>query len=357
MPATNLPKTICLALQGGGAHAAFGWGVLDRLLDDVAAGRLRIVAISGTSGGALNGAACGAGLNESAAQARRSLSQLWELVAGSSYWFPALNWPTSATDSPREWNVDYNPYVIVQGMAQQVSSPYLMPWLRDEIGKIMDTVIGDYDLLRYPTENAPRVFVAATNVNRTSLRIFGPPDLSSSAPLMASTCFPTLFEAVEIDGEFYWDGGYMANPALDPLLDFGDDLLTILIDPLVIKGPPKLPRQIVNRINELSFGASWVQAVRQIELVNDLIAKGLLTGSGYTEKRFHVISDDALMNEIGAASKDTPSLAFFSALREAGSRAADRWIDAHFDDIGVKSSFNLNDEVKRRIKGAPYAAQ
>ncbi|CAN7795071.1 patatin-like phospholipase family protein [Paraburkholderia hospita] len=355
MPAKDAPKTVCLALQGGGAHAAFGWGALDRLLDEVAAGRLRIVAISGTSGGALNGAACTAGLNQSAAQARQRLTQLWESVAGKSYWSPALNWPLAASHSPREWNVDYNPFVIVQGMAQQVSSPYLTPWLRDEIGTIMDAVIGDYGLLQHPDGQAPQLFVAATNVTRTSLRIFGPPDLASSAPLMASTCFPTLFEAVEIDGEFYWDGGYMANPALDPLLAHGDDLLTVLIDPLVIDGPPTWPRQIVNRINEVSFGASWVLAVRQIGLVNDLIVRGLLTGGGYTQKRFQVIRDDAPMNEIGAASKDTPSLAFFRALRDAGARAADRWVEAHFDDIGVRSSFDLDDEVKQRLKGTRQA--
>ncbi|MGF6970661.1 NTE family protein [Paraburkholderia sp. WC7.3g] len=355
MPANDPPKTVCLALQGGGAHAAFGWGALDRLLDEVEAGRLRIVAISGTSGGALNGAACTAGLNRSTAHARASLTQLWELVAGNSHWSPVLNWPVSTFHSPREWNVDYNPFVIVQGMAQQVSSPYLAPWLRDQIGTIMDTVIGDYGLLQQPDGQAPQLFVAATNVNRTALRIFGPPDLSSSAPLMASTCFPTLFEAVEIDGEFYWDGGYMANPALDPLLAHGDDLLTVLIDPLVTDGPPTWPRQIVNRINEVSFGASWVLAVRQIGLVNDLIARGFLTGGGYTQKRLHVIRDDALMNEIGAASKDTPSLAFFRALREAGVHAADRWIEAHFDDIGVKSSFDLDDEVKKRLKGTQQA--
>jgi NTE family protein len=256
------------------------------LLDEVAAGRLRIVAISGTSGGALNGAACTAGLNRSVAHARISLTQMWELVAGNSYWSPALNWPVSAFHSPREWNVDNNPFVIAQGMAQQISSPYLTPWLGDQIGTIMDTVIGDYGLLQQPKGEAPQLYVAATNVNRTALRIFCPPDFTSSAPLMASTCFPTLFEAVEVDSEFYWDGGYMANPALDPLLGHGDDLLTVLIDPLVIDGLPTWPRQIVNRINAVSFGASWVLAVRQIGLVNDLITKGFLTGGGYTHKRF-----------------------------------------------------------------------
>ena len=355
MQVNTTPKTICLALQGGGAHAAFGWGVLDRLLNEVEAGRLRIAAISGTSGGALNGAACTAGLNRSAAGARKSLQQLWELVAETSFWSPAFNWPVSTFDSPREWNVDYNPLVIAQDMAQQMSSPYLTPWLRNQIGTIMDTVIGNYELLQEPQGEAPHLYVAATNVNSTALRIFGPPDLTSSAPLMASTCFPTLFEAVQIDHEYYWDGGYMANPALDPLLAHGDDLLTVLIDPLVVDGPPTLPRQIVNRINEVSFGASWVLAVRQIALVNDLIAKGALKGGGYTQKRFHVIRDDALMNEIGAASKNTPSLAFFRTLRDAGTRAADGWVAAHFDDVGVRSSFDIDNEVKKRLKGTGLA--
>lgn len=198
-------RTIGLALQGGGAHAAFTWGVLDRLLDEVAEvakGGLLIKAISGTSGGALNGAACAYGLRDNAAQAKRLLGQLWNAVGAWSSWYPFLfNPPTAELGSPRRWNVDANPFVIGQGMPEQVSSPYLTPWLPDPIGPIMEQVIPDFGRLNQHHDDAPDLYVAATNVNRTALRIFGPGEITAKA-LMASACYPTLFQAVETGGEF-----------------------------------------------------------------------------------------------------------------------------------------------------------
>ncbi|HXZ09792.1 MAG TPA: patatin-like phospholipase family protein, partial [Paraburkholderia sp.] len=208
-------------------------------------------------------------------------------------------------------------------------------------------------------------YVAATNVNRTALRIFGPGDLGIK-PLLASTCYPTLFRAVEIDGEFYWDGGYMANPALRPLVDSensADDILSILIDPLSVKhGPPAMPRQIVNRINEVSFGASWVTEVRQIELINKLIREGVISqstpaGKQYREKRLHVIEAENYMEEIGAASKNTPSNGFFQALKKKGWDAANTWMKEHFADVGVKSTFDIETKVNNRLRGTDAAVK
>jgi NTE family protein len=351
MPMNDTKKTVCLALQGGGAHAAFTWGVLDRLLDEVALDRLQIAAISGASGGALNGAALAQGLNANPEAAKRLLTRLWDTVAAKSLWLPALNHIFAGKRTASHWNVDSNPLVIALDMVQQVNSPYFTPWLHNPIGPIMEEIIPDFAALNSTKSRGPKIYVSATNVNRTALRIFGPGDINAKV-LMASTCYPTLFEAVEIDGEFYWDGGYMANPALRPLLDWGDDLLTILIDPLDIEdGPPKMPRQIVNRINEVSFGASWVTEMRQIALINDLIARGVLRGGNYTQKRFHVIRNDKWMEEIGAASKNTPSREFFYVLREVGRQAGHEWIQRHFADLGVKSSFDVDSEVKGRLNG------
>ncbi|MFM0268683.1 patatin-like phospholipase family protein [Paraburkholderia sediminicola] len=358
MPDTGTRRTIGLALQGGGAHAAFTWGVLDRLLDEVANGGLFIKAISGTSGGALNGAACAYGLRDNAAEAKRLIERLWNAVGARSSWYPFIfNSPTAELDLPRRWNVDANLFVIGQGMLEQIGSPYLTPWLQDPIGSIMEQVIPDFGRLNEHKDDAPDLYVAATNVNRMALRIFGPGEITSRA-LMASTCYPTLFQAVEIDGEFYWDGGYMANPALNPLVDSVNDLLTVLIDPLRVEhGPPKLPQQIVNRINEVSFGSSWVTEVRQIELINQFIRDGVIpleapNGKTYAEKRFHVIRADDFMEEIGAASKSTPSPGFFLALREAGWKAGNAWVQDHLGDVGVKSSFDVDTEVKRRLTGS-----
>jgi NTE family protein len=357
MAETERIPTVGLALQGGGAHAAFTWGVLDRLLDEVAQEKLFIRAISGTSGGALNGAACAYGLNESVPEAKRALEQLWTLVGASSYWHPFYNLPTELLNSPWRWNVNFNPLVIVQGMLQQIGSPYATPWLSNPIGPIMEKVIPDFGLINQHKAIAPELYVAATNVNLTALRIFGPTEITAKV-LMASACFPTLFEAVEIDGEFYWDGGYMANPALDPLVDSVDDILSVLIDPLFVQhGPPRFPGQILNRINELSFGASWVAEVRQIELINELSVENTLVhhGKPYLRKRFHVIRADRFMEEIGAASKSTPSIELFRALRDAGSAAADSWVHECLPSVGKTSTFDLEKVVKSRLKGSPSA--
>jgi len=366
MSTNGSKKTIGLALQGGGAHAAFTWGVLDRLLDEVANGTLEIRAISGSSGGALNGAACAYGLRERPAEPKRLLEKLWNAVGARSLWYPLLfNSPTAELDSAARWNVDCNPFVIGQGMLQQVTSPYLTPWLQDPIEAIMKDVIPDESLLNRSVPNAPDLYVAATNVNRTALRIFGPGELGIKA-LLASTCYPTLFRAVEINGEFYWDGGYMANPALRPLVNrenSADDVLSVLIDPLHVKhGPPAMPRQIVNRINEVSFGASWVTEIRQIELINKLIRENVISqgtpeGKRYREKRLHVIEAENYMEEIGAASKNTPSREFFLALRKKGWEAANTWMKDHFADVGVKSTFDIEKKVKNRLKGTAEAVQ
>jgi NTE family protein len=164
---------------------------------------------------------------------------------------------------------------------------------------------------------------------------------------MASTCLPTLFRAVEIDGAYYWDGGYMGNPALNPLVDCADDLLTVLIDPLDVAGePPKNPRQIVNRINEVSFNSSWVWEMRQIELINQLLNKGFLQGSKYTPKRFHLIRNDRFMESIGAASRD-----FVYELRDIGRECADKWVSMYLKDVGTKSSLDVEKEVALRLRG------
>jgi NTE family protein len=244
--------------------------------------------------------------------------------------------------------VDLNPFVIAQGMLQQISSPYATPWAVNPIGPIMEKVIPDFGAINQHNESAPELYIAATNVDLTALRIFGPTEITAKV-LMASACLPTLFEAVEIDGEFYWDGGYMANPALNPLVDHVDDILSVLIDPLVVKrGPPTLPRQIVNRINE----------VRQIELMNELVAENTTVvhhGKAYTTKRFHVIQAEHLMEEIGAASKDTPCIELFLALRKAGWTAADGWVHECLPSVGKTSTFDLNKLVKSRLEGSPSA--
>jgi NTE family protein len=349
-------KTVAIGLQGGGSHSAFAWGVLDALLDKVAAGQLNISAISGASGGALNGALCAYGLLKGPEEAKRLLEQFWIAVSDQSLWPENPLRAMLPEDSPRRWNVDWDPLAIGFGMAEQITSPYWNPWGRHDIlGPLLAKIIPDFGTLGAPHSSAPRLFVSATAVDRTALRIFGPEEITVDV-LLASACLPTSFRAVEIGGTPYWDGGYLANPALDPLLDHADDLLTILIDPLDVKeGPPKTPRQIVNRINEVSFNASWVMEIRQIELINKLLRQGHLRGSKYQEKRFHLINNDDFMEGIGATSKIVPSRDFLLALRETGRQTATQWIANNFEKLGVASSLNVDGEVALRLDGSPGA--
>jgi len=354
----NVHKTAGLGLQGGGSHSAFTWGVLDRLLDEVENGNLSIAAISGTSGGALNGAVCAYGLMDGPKEAKRLLKALWDAVSSKSLWPVDFYRTLLPKDSPARWNVDWSPIAIGLGMAEQIYSPYWNPWLGNVIGQVIEEVIPDLDRLNAPNRNGPKLFVCATNVNKTALRIFkaGGKTRGEITPktLMASTCQPTLFRAVEIDGAYYWDGGYLGNPALNPLVDSADDLLTVLIDPLDVAGePPKDPRQIVNRINEVSFTASWVLEMRQIELINQLLNKGLLEGSKYAPKRFHLIRNDRFMENIGTASKRNPSRDFVYELRDVGRKCAHEWVFRHLDDVGKKSSFDVEKEVALRLRGLP----
>ena len=354
----NGHKMVGLGLQGGGSHSAFTWGVLDRLLDEVEKGNLSIPAISGTSGGALNGAVCAYGLMDGPKKAKRLLKALWDAISSKSLWPVEPYRMLLPKDSPERWNVDWSPIAIGLGMAEQIWSPYWNPWLWNVIGQVIEEVIPDLDRLNAPHRNGPKLFVCATNVNKTALRIFkaGGESRGEITPktLIASTCLPTLFRAVEIDGVYYWDGGYLANPSLNPLVDCADDLLTVLINPLdVAGGPPKNPRQIVNRINEVSFNASWVWEMRQIELINQLLSKGLLQGSKYGPKRFHLIRNDRFMENIGAASKLNPSRDFVYELRDVGRRCADNWVSRYLDDVGKKSTLDVEKEVALRLRGSP----
>jgi NTE family protein len=344
-------KSLGLGLQGGGAHTAFSWGVLDRLLDEVAAGNLRIDAISGASGGAINAAVCVYGLIEGPDRAKRLLREFWQLVSAQSLWPPepfSLLFPET---SPARWNVDWTPTAIDLGIAEQIYSPYDELIFKNPLDAIIRKIIPDFAALRHGGNGVPRLFVCATDVDHTARRIFDQPEISPEV-LLAAACYPTLFQAIEIDRVFYWDGGYLGNPALNPLVDRTDDLLTVSINPIDrAGGPPKTSREILNRINVISFNAAWVMEMRQILLINQLLERKLLQGGGYRPKRFHIIRDDAFMEAIGVASKKNPSADFVEELFERGRKATDEWAHLNLAKVGVASSLDVDAEVALRLKG------
>jgi NTE family protein len=348
-------KTVGLALQGGGSHTAFSWGALDRLLDEVAAGKLRISAISGTSGGAINGAVCTYGLITGAHEAKRLLKDLWDGIAAQSLWPPDPARMLLPKGSPARWNVDWTPTAIGVGIAEQFYSPYYDVFFTNPLDELIRRLIPDFGRLNRGGDGAPKLFVCATEVNHTARRIFKQPEITPDT-LLASSCYPTLFQAIDVDRSFYWDGGYMGNPALNPLVDCAEDLLTISINPLNrAGGPPRSPKEIINRINEISFNSSWVQEMRQILLINQLLEKKWLQGGPYRPKRFHIIRDDAFMEEIGVASKQNPSRDFIYELFDRGRMAADKWLVESFTKVGLSSSFDIDAEVALRLEGTAPA--
>ena len=335
-----MTRRINLALQGGGAHGAFTWGVLDRLLEE---DDLEIAGISGTSAGALNGAALKAGLlagGRIAAQKR--LDRLWDQV-GEIGDFRMLPWIQPWLPALRLWQEAAEAFLPVspQGIAAQLYSPYAMgsAWENP-----LEPVVRDLDFSRVCDVAGPRLFVSATNVRTGKIRVFEGDEITPEA-LLASACLPTVFQAVEIGGEAYWDGGYSGNPALFPLYepDLPDDVLVVSINPMRREELPDSPLEIQNRINEISFNASLLGELRAINFVRRLIAEGKVERGQMKEVRVHMIADDGLMNGLSATTKLAPSPQLLARLKDAGRAAADRFLAGEGHCIGHKPSVHLPD--------------
>jgi len=335
---TRERRQIDLALQGGGAHGAFTWGVLDRLLEDE---RIEIDAVSGTSAGAMNAVVLADGLMAGGRRAARErLRHFWSRVSGAataSQGFTALfgDWP----GSPLAWYVDW----ITRSW-----SPYQFNPL--DINPLRDIVAAEVDFERVRRCDRLRVFVSATNVRTGELRQFRGPELSADA-VMASACLPTLFRAVEIDGEAYWDGGYVANPSLLPLVaeSPAHDLVLVQINPSRRAQVPTTSQEILDRLNEITFNSSLVKELRTIALLKQLLKdEGLPPAQGRTSLfaqidalRLHRIDADAELAEYGAASKLNAAWPFVSRLHRVGREAADRWLDRNFTHIGRRATLTL----------------
>ncbi len=325
-----------LALQGGGSHGAFTWGVLDRLLE---LDRLDVEAISGTSAGALNGALLSYGWLTGGSQgARDLLSRFWRRVAKANAFGPlSPSFLTQLTGNP---NVEAHPVYAGFDLMIRMMSPYQFnPLGLNPLVEVLGDLI-DFKVLREATEH--RLFVSATNVTQGKMRLFQGKDLSVEA-LLASACLPFLFQAVAIDGEHYWDGGYMGNPVMDPLIKqcTTNDIIIVQVTPLHRPEVPKAPTAIVDRINEISFNSIFLRELRSIELVNRLLTNGAMTpeGSGMRLIHLHRIEAEEHMTHLGVSSKLNADWGFLQELRDMGRAAADAWLSAHGKALGRYSSF------------------
>ncbi|EPX80335.1 patatin-like phospholipase family protein [Litoreibacter arenae] len=335
-------KRINLALQGGGAHGAFTWGVLDRILED---DRLEIAAITGTSAGALNGAALKSGLVQGGADcARKKLDWLWGEIGGSDQ-SHLHSWMQGVTPRSVSQAVENSPYYQTLDILSRMSSPYSLGLLYTHP---LRSVVEQLNFDEVCAKEGPDLFICATNVRSGKIRIFGREDTDTDA-ILASGCLPTIFQAVEIYDpkteriEAYWDGGYMGNPALFPLFEpeFPADVLIVKINPLHRENLPRKATEIQNRINEISFNGSLLRELRAIQFVRELIASGKVKRGTMKDVLVHMVADNALMNELSVATKTIPTPYILHELKTAGRRAADTFLDTHFDDLGERSTVDL----------------
>jgi len=346
-PARVAPKAgVALALQGGGSHGAFTWGVLDRLLED---DTLSIGGISGTSAGALNAAVLACGwVDGGRAGARAALRAFWMDVASQH-----SPWSGGCFGRARglaAYNLDNNPFYVWQQQFLRLFSPdQFNPLGTDPLRSVLARHV---DHARLQASPIP-LFITATAVHTGQPRVFERADLDIDA-LLASACLPQLFRAVQIDGEPYWDGGYSGNPALWPLVYNTEalDLLLVKINPLVRAGTPDTPEEIADRLNEITFNASLVAEMRAIGFVSRLVEQGQLSGDEYKDLRLHMVADDDGLAPLHASSKSNTDRSFLEALHALGRAAADRWLVAHRADVGVRSSLDLR-ETFLRPRAAP----
>jgi NTE family protein len=346
-------RQIDLALQGGGSHGAFTWGVLDRLLEDE---RLEIAGISGTSAGAMNAVALAAGLMEGGrVGARQALRRFWTAVAAASPFnrlpsgpFDALYGPLFGPGTP--WLTPLQWYAAWAG---QVVSPYqINPLNLNPLREILAEQI-DFDRVRHCSKT--RLFIAATQVRTGELRIFEQPELTEDM-VLASACLPLLFQAMQIGGEPYWDGGYAGNPSLLPLIGGtpADDLLLVPINPRQRDAVPTTARDILDRVNEVTFNASLLKELRTVALLKQLTggeAPAALSPlfQRIDALRVHRIAADEALAAFGAQSKLDTRWSFLQQLHAIGRAAADRWLARHFKDLGQRSSVDLARECLDRV--------
>ena len=334
-----MTRSISLALQGGGSHGAFEWGVIERLLEEDG---LEIGAITGASAGAMNAVVVADGLVEDGkAGAMRKLEAFWKGVGNSnrsifgdlSVWTAAFN---------PDWLRNTPAFNWMQGVAGSMSPYNFNPFNLNPLHDVLEACV-NFKAVR--ERSTLPVFVSATAVKTSESKIFKREELTARH-VMASACLPQLFHAVEIDGESYWDGGYLANPPLWPLFyaDTPDDILIVSLNPFERDAVPKTPSEILDRLNEITFNASLVAELRAIGFVQKLLDEGLLKDQArgrYRRMLVHAITADGRLDDLTMASKFNTDWSFLSDLRLRGRAAAQAWLNVNLDKIGVASTVDL----------------
>ena len=329
------PVLVDLALQGGGSHGAFTWGVLDRLLEEP---WLQIAGISGTSAGAMNAAVLADGFAAGGNKAaREALEKYWRSVSGAAAFSPLQRSPLDRLMG--RWSLDSSPAYILTDLMSRMLSPYdLNPLGVNPLRNILTESIDFARLAQAPI----KLFVTATRVRTGRGRIFRNAEITADV-LLASACLPTMFRAIEIDGEPYWDGGYAGNPTITPLVRETDarDTIIVQINPTERLEAPRTAADILNRLNEISFNSPLAKELRMIALLRQVADPGSGEGARWAQMKTHRIKSDMLAT-FGSSSKLNAEWAFVTKLHAEGRRAASEFLETHGGDLGERSTADLD---------------
>ncbi len=331
-------KKIALALQGGGTHGTFTWGVLDYLLED---GRFEIEGLSGTSAGGMNAAAVTQGLVKGGDQGgRQELRRFWELVHKRSAFSSAQ--PTQFTRM-LGYSLRLTPAYSWGQWAKNFFSPYEFNPLNVNPLRDLVTEFFDFDLLRQAKN--PKLFLCATHVKSGKLKIFKGRQLKLES-LLASACLPTLFQAVEVDGEHYWDGGFIGNPALFPLIYncASKDFIVIQVRQAYRDKLPTTAQEIIDRQEEITYNACLIREMRSTHYISKMVDKGIIIDKGVKSLNMHVIRNAEVFGQLDQSSALNADWDFFEYLFNAGRDTTQKWVAKHFNDIGVRTTANLDED-------------
>jgi NTE family protein len=332
---TRDPILVDLALQGGGSHGAFTWGVLDRLLEEP---WLRIEGISGTSAGAMNAAVLVDGYAKGGAErARVALESFWRRVAEAARFSPFRRGPIDVLLG--RWTLDSSPMYVAMDLMSRLLSPYdLNPMGNNPLRAILADMVDFERLAQAPI----KLFITATNVRTGRGHVFNNSEVTPDV-LLASACLPTMFQAIEINGEPYWDGGYSGNPTMTPLIREckSQDTILVQINPVERSESPRRASEILNRLNEVSFNAVLLKELRMMALLRQVANPGDSEGAQWAGMRVHRIASE-MMTDLGASSKLNAEWEFFSLLHAEGRRSAQMFLETHAVDLGCRSTLDLD---------------
>lgn len=334
-----LKKKVALALQGGGSHGAFTWGVLDALFED---GRFDVEGVVGTSAGGMNATATIQGLIDNGSQgARKKLNELWHAIGEQGKNSPLK--PHAHKKLVHNYDISDTPAFWMMQFLSGFMSPYqLSPHAGHPLESVIEKLF-NFKVLKNSTDH--KLFLCATHVATGKLKVFTGQELCKEA-VLASACVPTLFKAIEINGEFYWDGGFIGNPAIYPLIYNCEtpDIIMIQIrrvhDPVV----PTTAHDIHNRLGEITQNSCLTREMRAISFITKLLDNGTIPEGKLKRLNMHMIRDDAFFGGIDRASGFCADPDFLDYLFKAGRRTGKQWIDENYEDVGKRTTAKIESD-------------